>query len=147
MNLGGVDRITYAKLLLEKEKISKDVVLMIDEMYLQKSQEYCGGECGEEGNLFKGLVGFMIVRLQKSIPYVIKSIPETKIEGEWLKKEIIKSIKTLHSLGFSVHVVIADKHSTKVSAFSKIHNSNGGDKDDLAVIKDGNKIYLFFRFS
>lgn len=144
---GGVDPIKSAKLLLEKEKISKDVVLMIDEMYLQKSAEYCGGEligCDEDGNLFKGLVGFMIVGLQKSIPYVIKSIPETKIEGEWLKTEIIKSIETLHSLGFSVRAVIADNHSTNVSAFSKILISNGCDKDDLAVTKDGNKIYLFF---
>ena len=55
---GGVDPIKSAKLLLEKEKISKDVVLMIDEMYLQKSQEYCGEliGCSEDSNLFKGLV-------------------------------------------------------------------------------------------
>ena len=144
--LCGVDPIKSAKLLLEKEKISKDVVLMIDEMYLQKSQEYCGGEligCDEDGNLFEGLVGFMIVGLQKSIPYVIKSIPETKIEGEWLKTEIIESIETLHSLGFSVRAVIADNHSSNVSAFSKILISSGGDKEDLAVMKDGNKIFVF----
>ena len=49
----------------------------------------------------------MIVGVQKSIPYVIESIPETKIEGEWLKRETIKSIETLHSLGFSVRAVIA----------------------------------------
>ena len=77
-----------------------------------KSQEYCGGKligC-DDGNLFKGLIGFMIVGLQKSIPHVIKSNPETKIDGEWLKTEIIKSIETLHSLGFSVRAVIADKN-------------------------------------
>ena len=63
---GGVYPIKSAKLLLEKKKISKVVVQMIDEMYLQKSQEYCGGEligCDEDGNLFKGLLGFIIVGL------------------------------------------------------------------------------------
>ena len=60
---------------------------MIDAIYLQKSPEYCGGEligCEEDGNLFKGLIGFMIVGLQKSFPYDIKSIPETKFKDEWL---------------------------------------------------------------
>ena len=66
-----MDPTKSAKLLPEKEKIPKDDVLMMDEMYLQKSQNYCGGEyfgCDEDVNLFKGLIGFMIVWLQKSIP-------------------------------------------------------------------------------
>ena len=47
------------------------------------TQEYYYGKiigCGEDGNLFKGLVGFIIiVGLQKSIPYVIKSIRERRM--------------------------------------------------------------------
>ena len=45
-------------------------------------KKYCGGEligCDEDSNLFKGLLGSMIVGLQKSIPYVIKSIPKHKL--------------------------------------------------------------------
>ena len=121
---------------------------MIDEMYLQKSEEYHGGEivgCYEEGKLYEGLVGFMIVGLKQSIPYIIKSIPETKIEGEWLKEEIFKSIETLHSINFKERGIVADNHSTNVSAYSKILCSNGFDKNDLAVVtKDGSKMYLFF---
>ena len=52
------------------------------------SQEYWGCEligCDDDGNLFNGLVWFMIVGLQKSNHYVIKSIPKTKIEVEWVK--------------------------------------------------------------
>ena len=66
-------------------------------MRLQRSQEYCGEliSC-DGGNLFNGLVGFMMAGLQKSVPYVIKSIPETKIQDKWLKTEIIKYIETLH---------------------------------------------------
>ena len=127
-----------AKLLRARGRISEDVILMIDEMYLQKSEEYHGGEIvgyDEEGKLYKGLVGFMI----------IKSIPETKIEGEWLKEEILKSIETLHSINFKVCGIVADNHSTNVSAYSKMLYSNGFDKNDLAgVTKDGSKFYLFF---
>ena len=41
---GGVDPVKAAKLLLNKNLISEDVVLMIDEMYLQKSADYHSGE-------------------------------------------------------------------------------------------------------
>ena len=95
--------------------------------------------------MYKGIVGFMIVGLLESIPYIIKSLPEVKIEGGWLKEEIVKAIELLHSIGFKVRCVVADNHSTNVSAYSKILTSNGCDIDDLAVIlKDGSKVYLFY---
>ena len=53
-----------------------------DEMYLQKSKEYFWGEmfvCDNKGELYKGIVYFMIFGLKDSIPYVIKSSPETNI--------------------------------------------------------------------
>ena len=56
---------------------------MIDEMYLQRSQEYCVVDligCDEDGKLVKGLVGFMIVGFQNRSSNVIKSIPETKLK-------------------------------------------------------------------
>ena len=61
-------------------KISEDVCMIFDEMYLQKRQEYFWGEmigCDDEGELYKGIVCFMIAGLKESIPYVIKSSPET----------------------------------------------------------------------
>ena len=60
-------------------------------MYLQKSVQYhIGGFVGqdEEGNLYKGIVAFMIVSLRKSVLIVVRSLSETKIIGEWLKSEI-----------------------------------------------------------
>ena len=48
---------------------------MFGEMYLQKCEEYFAGDlmdCKSEGELYKGLVYFMIVGLKNSIPYVIK---------------------------------------------------------------------------
>ena len=62
-----------------------------------------------------------------------------------MKEEILKSIETLHSINFKVRGIVADNHSTNVSAYSKILCSNGFDKNDLAIVtKDESKIYLFF---
>ena len=50
------------KLLHEKGRISKDCVMMVDEMYLQKCVQYSNGEyIGEDfnGDLFKGIVVFV----------------------------------------------------------------------------------------
>ena len=49
--------------------------MIFDEMYLQKRQEYFGGEMiggDDEGELYKGIICFMVVGLKESIPYVIK---------------------------------------------------------------------------
>ena len=79
---GSIDAIKAAKLLLKNNSISGDCVMLIDEMYLQKSVEYHSGDLmgqDEDGNLFKGIVLFMIVSLKKSIPYVVKCCPEVRI--------------------------------------------------------------------
>ena len=71
-------------------KISEDVCLLFDEMYLQKCEEYFGGDlegCGEDSKLYKGFVCFMIVGLKESVPSVIKSSPKTGISADWLKKK------------------------------------------------------------
>jgi hypothetical protein len=91
LSQGGVDSLKACKLLLERGKMDKDVILMIDEIYIQKDVQYQGGKLigtDEDGNLFKGVMTFMIVSMKKSIPFVVKAIPETKIEGKWLSKEI-----------------------------------------------------------
>ena len=51
--------------------ISEDKSLSFDEMYLQKSEEYFGGELigsDKNGELDKGIVCFMIEGLKESIP-------------------------------------------------------------------------------
>ena len=76
------------RVLLRQEKVDSQSMLLIDEMYLQKSCRYHGGKfCGkdEHREFHNGIVVFMVVGLRKSIPYVIK----TKISGEWLNLQII----------------------------------------------------------
>ena len=43
-------------------------MMMFDEMYLQKCEEYCSGEifgADENNDLYKGLLSFMIVELKE----------------------------------------------------------------------------------
>ena len=53
-------------------KISEDIIcLLFNEMYLQKCDEYFGGELigsDENGELDKGIVCFLIERMKESIP-------------------------------------------------------------------------------
>ena len=90
---GEVDSLKVAKLLLEKQTVSSDCVLIIDEMYLQKSVQYHSGDF--VGQNEEGTVVFMTVSLKKSIQIVIRFPPETKITGEWLECEINKCILDL----------------------------------------------------
>ena len=105
LHSGRINAMKAAKFLLDNGKMSRDIVMMFDEIYLQKEANYQGGDfigADVDGRLYKGVVCFMIVGLKESVPIVIKAIPEVTIAGEWLKDEIIKSIEDLHALGFRV---------------------------------------------
>ena len=93
------------KLLLNERKIDKDIVLSTDEMYLQKELQYQQGKligCDENGNLLKEIMTFMIVGVRKNVPFVVKAVPESKIEGKCLSGQIIETIQSLHLIGFHV---------------------------------------------
>ena len=54
---------------------------MFNKMYLEKCEVYFAGDLvdfNSEGELYKGLVCFMIADLKNSIPYVIKSSQKLK---------------------------------------------------------------------
>ena len=95
ISTGSVDAIKAARPLLSKDCISSDCVLLIDEMYLQKSLQYHGGKVvgqDEDGNFYKGIVVFMIVSLKKSIPYVVTLCAEVNVNGAWLASEIVRAV-------------------------------------------------------
>ena len=65
-------------------KIDKDVVLLIDEMYLQKEMQFQQGKligCDNDGNLFKGIMTFMIVGLRKNVLLVVKEKLHLKLQN------------------------------------------------------------------
>lgn len=102
---GSIDSLQSAKLLLSKGPLSEDIILMFDEMYLQKSEDYVGGELygsNEKGELFSGIVCFMIVGLKSNVSLVVKAVPVTKMSSGWLKEEIKGLIELLQSCTFKV---------------------------------------------
>ena len=95
---GKIDTIKAAQRLLKIGSISRDyyVILIFDEMYLQKSEEFSGGEsigADEDGELFKDVVCFIIVGLQSNVPCIIKASPEKTITWEWIKCEVLECLK------------------------------------------------------
>ena len=56
----------------------------------------------ENGTPYKGIVVFMIVGLKKIVPFVVKAVPETKINGTWLSTEIDSALDCIHQCGFQV---------------------------------------------
>ena len=119
---GGIDSVKALKCLREKGKISEDLVLMADEMYLQKASEWEGGEyIGEDENgvMYKGVVTFMVVGVKTNTPYVIKASPEVTINGSWLANEVDSCITLSAESGFHVRAVVTDNHSSNVSAFKE----------------------------
>ena len=144
---GTIDAVQCAQTLRNEGKISSDVCLMFDEMYLQKCEEYFAGDlvgCNSEGELYKGLVCFMIAGLKNSIPYVIKPSPETKIKADWLKEELIYCLGTLPKPGFNVRAIASDNHPSHVSSFKNLLQHFNQDPDELFIWYELRKIYLFY---
>ena len=83
--------------------------------------------------LHKGVVCFMIIVLKSNVSHVIRSVPETNIQGEQLQGEILSSIIALENIGFNERGVICDNHPSNVSEFSNISARYGRGEDALRV--------------
>ena len=60
---GGIEPIKAIQLLREEGKMNSDCVLILNEMYFQKSSEYHGGKyvgLDEDGKLYNGILCFML---------------------------------------------------------------------------------------
>ena len=151
LNKGGMEPIKPVKILLDQEKIGEDVVLLLDEIYLQKNVQYQDAKLvgvDTEGNIFKTVMKFMINSLKQSIPLVIIATLEVKIEGLWLSYQINECIHTLHKTGFNFVPVISDNLSANVSAFNILIKKYPHTRKDISIINHpsniDNGIYLFF---
>ena len=81
----------------------------------------------------------MIFGLKESISYIVKSLPETKIEAYWLKDKILACVKIFHYCGFLVRVVICDNNFSNILAFHKIVATADDDNDSLYITIDMTK--------
>ena len=122
--------------MLDNGKVDSDCVLLIDEMYLQKGVQYQGGSlvgADEDGKMYTGIVVFMVVSLKKSVPFVIKACPESKISGDWLSLQIEETLKTIFNSAFNVWAVITDKN---------LRNKYGEENNSLSFNFDVYTIYM-----
>ena len=136
-----------AQALRENESISKDIILMFDEIHIQQTEEYVGGEsfgCDEEGQLYKGVVCFMIIGLKKSVPYVIKAVPEIKLSKSILSEEILKSIESLQKIGFNIRAVVSDNHASNVAAFRDLSEKFSYEENKSKIFVSSQAIYMFY---
>ena len=135
---GDINAFKAITVLLQKNCVSSDWVLLVDERCIcKKAAQYQSGKyIGEdsESNLYKSVVVFMIVGLQKAFPYVVRSSAEVYIIGSWLKKEIDECITSLHQSGFKARAIVTDNHSINVNAFLEFHK---------AYTEDG-KLFIYY---
>ena len=85
-------------MLKDKRAISEDIILMVDEMYLQKCIQYAGGQyigADSNENFYKGIVVFIIQGLKESVPIVVKASNEVTLTVQWLADKVSDCI-TLH---------------------------------------------------
>lgn len=85
----------------------------------------------------------MIVKLKKSIPYVIRSILETTLSGEWL----LECLQSLVNCGFFIRAVCTDNHASNVNAIKRLLKEHSvTNKFSAIAYPDNNSspTYLFF---
>ena len=116
-------------------------------MHLQKGVQYHGGTlvgADENGELYTGVMVFMVVGLKESIPFVVKACPEFKIAGKWLSEEIEDTLITLFEASLNVRAVITDNHSTNVLSFKSLRKKYGEHDNVLSFDFMGHKTYNLY---
>ena len=76
LRTGKIVTLDVARRLYEKGALSKDVILMADEMYLKKAVQYSNGcyiGADENGNMYRSVVVFKIIGLKNICSYCLKS--------------------------------------------------------------------------
>ena len=130
---GKIDPIATVTLLRSNNSISSNVILIFDEIYLQKCKEYIGGQTfGEDkdGNLYKGMMTFMIIGIGKNIHHVLHATPENRIDGSLLVEEILRCIHWLQLKGFNVRTCVCDNPPSNISAYRKLLSNFSRNNDD-----------------
>ena len=95
----GVDLLKVLKILQKRGENPTNIILMVDKiMYLQKASQHQAGEyivANEKGNLYKGIVAFMVVGLKQSVSFVVQAIPYVTFHDQWLCDKIASNIENL----------------------------------------------------
>lgn len=52
------------------------------------------------------------------------------MNAEWLKNEVVSSIKVIHQCGFNVGAVVCDNHAGSICVFKELMSLFGGEDSD-----------------
>ena len=102
-----------------------------------------------DGEHYKGKNCFMIISLKKCVPYVLHSVPVTKLNGDIVANGIETCVRLLSETNFRL-TVITDNHTSNVSAFRKLVAKYRIDHRDYVITLPSNasempqNVYLFF---
>ena len=75
----------------------------------------------------------MIAGLKNSIPYLIKSSLETKINSDWPNEELIDSLGILSKSGFNVRAIVCDNHPSNMPSFKNLLQHFNQDPNELFI--------------
>ena len=110
-------------LLRDNGLIGNDIVLLLDEMYLQPQVQFTGTTligCDDNLKVYKSILTFMVVSLKRCVPFVLKAIPLVKLSHILVRDMIISCIISLTESNFQLRSVISDNHSTNVGAYKDL---------------------------
>ena len=75
---------------------------------------------------------------------MIKSLPETNIDANWIKTELLDYLEILSNCGFLVRTIVCDNHPSNVSSFKKLLEHVKQNADELYILHKSRKIYLCY---
>ena len=88
---------------------------------------------------------FLLLPLSKYMPggYVVRTLPEKNIVGDWVKNELLDCLKILQGNCFNARGVVCDEHSTNALAYKNFIKDFGQSSDDLFIMFNGKKHIQF----
>ena len=151
---GDIDSWKLVSSLSQSENTSKDMCLLIDEMYLQPEARYDGISItgvSEEKELYTSVVCFMVVSLMTPNPVVIRTVPITKLCGKLLLTAVQDSLKCANEMGISIRAICTDNHNVNVNLFGllsseypTVSNEVCNSSQSFCSPVDGRIIFLIF---
>ena len=143
----GLDDFQYLKMRFgQLNAFDRNILLMIDEIYLSKRVEATRGEIfglTEDCEVALTALCFMIKSFSSDYRDMVRIFPVKNLKADTQKKCFVKVMHLLHNTGFNVVAISVDNAATN-SKFYKDFLCNGTLKDYINNPFTGGKIFLIF---
>ena len=133
----------YFQLKIQKlTDIERNVILIIDEVYVQKNMEYTGGKYfgTVDGELAKTVLCFMIKSLRHHYKDVVALFPCHALTSASLLNHFYKVNRLLCEIGFHIVAISADNASVNRSFYSILSNGSMSSTNPIT----GEPLHLIF---